>query len=112
MPRSIFTALIAFSFSVLAAPALAEPVEYFQVEGVTYDDSVPAFESQAGYEIGDRPVRFDDMITYLRDLAERSDRIHVETIGYSHERRPILTFTVTSPDNHANLESIPSTRRI
>ncbi|MEM9181123.1 MAG: M14 family zinc carboxypeptidase [Pseudomonadota bacterium] len=109
MLRRVFTALIALSFSAFAAPAFAKPVEYFQVEGVTYDTNVPSFESQVGYEIGDRPVRFGDMIPYLQDLAERSDRISVDTIGYSHERRPILTFIVTSPDNHANLESIRRT---
>jgi hypothetical protein len=108
MLRRVFTALAALSlFS--SVPVLAEPVSYFQVDGVTYDETVPAFETQAGYEIGERPVRYSDMIAYLRDLAEGSDRIAVETIGYSHERRPILTFTVTSPENHANLESIRTT---
>ncbi|MEO0883466.1 MAG: M14 family zinc carboxypeptidase, partial [Pseudomonadota bacterium] len=90
-------------------PASAEPIEYFHVDNVTYDASVPSFEEHAGYEIGERPVRFSDMIVYLQDLAERSDRISVETIGYSHEHRPILTFTVTSPDNHENLETIRQT---
>ena len=104
-----FSPLAALALSIAGAPALAEPVQYFQVEGVSYDASVPSFEDAAGYEIGDRPVRFDDMIAYLRDLADGSDRISVKTIGYSHERRPILTFTVTSPDNHANLETIRQT---
>lgn len=101
-----FATFAVLSLSVIATPAFAKPVEFFQVDGVTYDESVPAFEDEAGYEIGERPVRFSDMIAYLRGLAERSDRITVETIGYSHERRPILTFIVTSPANHANIESI------
>ena len=109
MLRRVLSVLAAFVLFATAAPAFAKPVEYFQVEGVTYDESIPAFEDQTGYEIGERPVRFSDMITYLRDLAARSNRISVETIGYSHERRPILTFVVTSPDNHANLEAIRET---
>lgn len=109
MPRRILAALAALALPAAAAPAFAEPAAYFQVDGVTYDDGVPAFEDFAGYEIGERPVRYGDMVAYLRALADRSDRISVETIGYSHERRPILTFTVTSPDNHANLESIRQT---
>lgn len=110
MLRPVFTALAALSLSAAAAaPAPAESVEFFQVDGVTYDASVPAFEDHAGYEIGERPVRFSDMIAYLREIEAGSDRISVETIGYSHERRPILTFTVTSPDNHANLETIRQT---
>lgn len=98
--------LAAFSLFVFATPAFAEPVSYFQVEGVTYDESVPAYEDHAGYEIGERPVRMGEMVPYLRGLAQKSDRIVVETLGYSHERRPILSFIVTSPENHANLEAI------
>jgi hypothetical protein len=110
MLRPAFTALAALSLTAAAAaPALAESVEFFQVDGVTYDASVPSFEDHAGYEIGERPVRFSDMIAYLREIEADSERISVETIGYSHERRPILTFTVTSPDNHANLETIRQT---
>ena len=109
MLRRAFTALSVLSLAAVFQPAFAKPVEYFQVEGVTYDESVPVFENHAGYEIGERPVRYGDMLAYLRDIAEGSDRISVETIGYSHERRPILSFTVTSPDNHANLETIRQT---
>jgi hypothetical protein len=108
----LFRAFATFAFlslCAIAAPAFARPVEFFQVEGVTYDASVPAFEDEAGYEIGERPVRYDDMVAYLRGLAARSDRISVETIGYSHERRAILSFIVTSPANHANLETIRQT---
>lgn len=108
MPRCALFILAVLVLSI-GLPASAKPIEYFQVEGVTYDETVPTFESQAGYEIGERPVRFSDMIGYLSNLAELSDRISVETIGYSHERRPILTFTVTSPDNHGNLEPIRQT---
>ncbi|MEM7767968.1 MAG: M14 family zinc carboxypeptidase [Pseudomonadota bacterium] len=109
MLRRVFTALAVLILSPLAIGAFAEPVEYFLVEGVTYDDAVPVFDDSAGYEIGERPVRIGDMNAYLRDLAERSDRISMETIGHSHEGRPILTFTVTSPDNHSNLEAIRQT---
>ena len=101
--------LAAFSLALFASQASAEPVSYFQVEGVTYDESVPAYEDHAGYEIGERPVRMGEMVPYLRGLAANSDRIVVETLGYSHERRPILSFIVTSPENHANLESIRQT---
>ncbi|MEL6667240.1 MAG: hypothetical protein AAFQ24_14030, partial [Pseudomonadota bacterium] len=84
MLRRAFTALSVLSLAAVFQPASAEPVEYFQVEGVTYDQSVPVFETHAGYEIGERPVRYGDMLAYLRDIAAGSDRISVETIGYSH----------------------------
>ncbi|MEL6529306.1 MAG: M14 family zinc carboxypeptidase [Pseudomonadota bacterium] len=109
MLRHAFVAIVGLTLCLIGGPANAKSVEFFQVDGVTYEANFPAFEDHAGYEIGERPVRYGDMVSYLRDLAQRSDRISVETIGYSHERRPILTFTVTSPGNHANLESIRQT---
>jgi hypothetical protein len=89
-----------------SAAAQADPIEYYQVEGVSYDDGIPAPEDILGFGVGDRPVRPDQMVTYLSHLAERSDRISVESIGYSHEYRPIQFFVVTSPENHARIEEI------
>lgn len=109
MPRIVLALLTAFCLSIPSLPAQSKPVEYFQIDGVSYSDTIPAFENVIGYEIGEHPVRYDDMLFYLRKLADESDRISVETIGYSHERRPILTFVVTSSQNQANLESIRQT---
>lgn len=106
MLRRAITFLIVLSLFAIAPSASAKPVEFFQVDGVTYDESVPAFEEYTGYEIGERPVRHSDLVGYLKHIAEGSDRISVETIGYSHEYRPILTFIVTSPENHANIDAI------
>ena len=89
-----------------AGAALAEPLDYYLVEGVSYDQTIPKPHETLGHDIGDQPVRHDLMVSYLRQLAEASPRISVETIGYSHEKRPILFFVVTSPENHARLEAI------
>jgi hypothetical protein len=105
---TIRTAVVGALMGVFAfsPSANAEPIEFFQVEGITYDQGVQAPEDAFGYEIGERPVRVGDMVAYLRELAGNSDRIQVETIGYSHQRRPILFFTVTSPENHARIDEI------
>ncbi|NQX95295.1 MAG: peptidase, partial [Erythrobacter sp.] len=105
----VLSAFAALSLTALSAPSFAKTVDFFQVDGVTYDENVQAFEEYAGYEMGERPVRHSDLVGYLRGLAATSDRISVETIGYSHERRPILSFIVTSPENQANIESIRQT---
>ena len=98
--------LLAASLAVTAATAHAEPIEFYQVDGVTYDASVPAPEDVIGWGVGDRPVRHDQLVDYLTQIANGSDRISVETIGYTHERRPILFFVVTSPENHARIDEI------
>jgi hypothetical protein len=103
MIRNLLAGLAA---CLAAAAAHADPIEYFQVDGIVYDDAIPAPEDIIGFGIGDRPVRPDQMVTYLTRLAELSDRISVETIGYSHEHRPIQFFVVTSAGNQSRIEDI------
>jgi len=100
------TALAGALAVLTSAGAQAEPIEFFQLEATPYDESIPAPEDRFGFGVGDRPVRHDQMVAYLTELAEISDRITVETIGYSHEGRPILFFTVTSPENHERIDEI------
>lgn len=103
MIRNLLAALAVLTMS---SAVLADPIEYFQVEGVAYDNAIPAPEDIIGFGVGDRPVRHDQMVTYLTQIAGLTDRISVEAIGYSHEGRPILFFVVTSPDNQARIEDI------
>ncbi|KAA5804692.1 peptidase [Alkalicaulis satelles] len=102
--RAALTALTAIAFATPAA--LAEPASFFQVEGVEYDPAVTVFEDHAGYEIGERVVGYEDLLGYVRYLAQASDRLIVNEIGRSHQGRPILKFTITSPENHARLDEI------
>ena len=88
------------------ASASAEPLDYFTPEGVTFDPAIPTPESVIGHELGAKPVRHDMMVRYLRRVAGASDRMTIETIGYSHEGRPIEFLVVTSPDNLGRIEAI------
>ncbi|WP_138510125.1 M14 family zinc carboxypeptidase [Maricaulis alexandrii] len=103
---SMAGAAAAMALTAVTPASQAEPIEFYQVDGVPYDESIPTPEEFLGFGVGDRPVRHDLMVAYLRELAEISDRISVETIGYSHEGRPILFFVVTSPDNQARIDEI------
>ncbi|MEE2525680.1 M14 family zinc carboxypeptidase [Hyphobacterium sp. HN65] len=103
MIRFLLAAMAAF---VLPSAVLADPIEYFQVEGVAYDDAIPAPEDILGFGVGDRPIRHDQMVAYLTQIAGLSDRISMETIGYTHEHRPILFFVVTAPENQSRIEDI------
>ena len=103
---SMAGAAAAVALTAITPATQAEPIDFYQLDGVPYDDSIPTPEEFFGFGVGDRPVRHDLMVAYLRELAEISDRISVETIGYSHEGRPILFFVVTSPENHARIDEI------
>ena len=78
----------------------------FYVEGITYDLSIPLPESIIGHPLGHRIARNDLLVQYMRTVAEMSDRITIETIAHSHEGRPILALTITSPENHRRIDEI------
>ena len=74
--------------------------------GVVYDPAIPTPEQILGHRLGDEPVRHHQLVEYITRVAELSDRLSLEVIGYSHERRPILFVVATSPENHGRLDSI------
>jgi hypothetical protein len=84
----------------------AEELDYYLVKGVSYDQTVLKPAEILGHNIGDQPARHDLMVDYIRQVADKSPRMTVETIGYSHERRPVLFLTITHPDNHARIDEI------
>ena len=89
-----------------AAPAAAEDLDYYLVDGVRYNPDVVTPDDFLRFGVGDQPIRHDQMVEYLRLVAGKSDRMTVETIGYSHEGRPILFITVSSPENLARVDEI------
>ena len=78
--------------------------EYFG--GLTLDDSVPAPVDVLGYHIGEHFTRAADMVDYMQQLAESSKRVAVQRYGQTHQRRPLMTLTITSESNHQNLNQI------
>ena len=109
--KAALIASVILLLSVTARPAIADvDVRDADAEmypgNVNYDASVPTPESFLGFELGAQPVRHHQLVEYITTVAEASDRMTVEVIGYSHERRPILFLVVTSPDNHTRIDEI------
>lgn len=73
---------------------------------VAYDPQIPTPESFLGYQLGHEPVRHHQLVDYITEVASLSDRLSIEVIGHSHERRPILFLVASSADNHARLDEI------
>ena len=74
--------------------------------GTTYDPAIPTPEQFLGHPLGDAPVRHHELVDYITHVAGMTDRLSLEVIGYTHERRPILFLVGTSPDNHARLDAM------
>jgi hypothetical protein len=72
----------------------------------TYEEDIPTFESVLGFPLGQRPVRYDEAIRYLKILADASPRVTLIEFGETYEKRKLYYAVVTSEDNHARLKGI------
>ena len=99
---------------LFAAPAALPQVDVRDADvdmfptDIDYDSSIPTPEQFLGFPLGHQPVRHHQLVDYITKVADMSDRISLEVIGYTHERRPILFLVVTTPGNHAEIDSIRS----
>ena len=104
-PRFLFAGLlIVLAYSTGVAQESRDTP--FYVEGITYDSEIPRPESIIGHPLGHRIARNDLLVQYMRTIAEISDRITGETIAHTHEGRPILALTITTPENHSRIDEI------
>lgn len=85
--------------------AAAAPLSYF-LPAKDYREDIPAPSSVVGHEIGAWHLRHDQLVSYLKALADKSDRVHFEELGRTHEKRPLVMLTISSPENLARLEEI------
>ena len=82
--------------------------DYYFKDKTPFNADIPTPEAFLGYEIGEHHTRHDLIVSYLTKLAEISDRASIEIYGTTHEKRKLVMFTVTSPENLKNLEAIKS----
>jgi hypothetical protein len=88
-------------------PLRAAPLDYYLPAGTTYNPKVPTPEQYLGWQPGAWHIRSDLLAGYLRAVAAAApERVKLEVFGHSHERKPLLVLTITSPENHKNLEKI------
>ena len=98
--------LAALLFSTAADTAEARGIDYYLPNGTAYDLSVTTPRDFLGYDVGDWHLRHDQLVDYLKRLSEESPRLTFEETGRTHEQRPLIMVTVTSPRNHERLDEI------
>ncbi len=109
-----FRTLLLFFFTLLfsmsgyaQSPAEAEAsMDYYLPQDVTYNSSIPTPEEVLGMVPGEWHVRHDQLVQYMRAVAEASDRVTLHKFGETYEDRPLVYLTVTSPSNHENIDQI------
>ncbi|NOU52772.1 peptidase M14 [Pseudoalteromonas sp. JBTF-M23] len=102
--RFIFIAVLVGLQSLLAVAA--QPLDYYFSDTLKFDPNITKPSEVLGYEVGEWHVRHDQLVQYLHVLAKQSDRIQIETIGYSHEKRPLLLLTISNKKQLENINAI------
>ena len=109
------TLALLFLFASAAASPAASPTEvdlsYYLPAGVEHDPAVPAPASVLGFQVGEWHVRPDQLVAYMERLAETSDRVRIQEIGRTHEGRPQVVLTISSPANLARLDELVERHR-
>lgn len=91
---------------LVASPARAAELDYYLPEADDYLAEVPRPESLLGFAVGDWHVRPEQLAAGFKALAAASPRMTLIETGRTHERRPLLLAVITSPENHARLETL------
>ena len=71
-----------------------------------YDSSIPTPEEFLGYQVGEWHVSHDQLKFYMRELAEKSDRVQLQEYARSYEGRHLQVLTISSKENLQNLDEI------
>ncbi|WP_299112700.1 M14 family metallopeptidase [uncultured Winogradskyella sp.] len=83
-------------------------LSYYLPQDVSYNSAIPTPKSVIGHEVGEWHITHDKLMQYMYTLAETSNRITIENRGKTYEDRPLLLLTITSPENHQNINAIQS----
>lgn len=73
---------------------------------LTYDAAIPSPEEVLGFELGEAYTPYHQLVSYLRQVADASDRVTMHRYGATHEGRPLHYLVITSVDNQARIEAI------
>ena len=81
-------------------------LEYYLPQDVTYDKSIPTPKSFFNFELGEMHTDHTQLSFYMKEVAKLSDRIAIETTGFTYENRPLQLLTISSPKNLARINEI------
>ena len=104
--RLIAALVLAHTALFVSETAHAQPMDYYLPEGGNYAENITTPEQFIGYQVGEFHVRHDQLVNYMRYLAENSDRTHLIEMGTSWEKRPQVLLVISAPENIATLKGL------
>lgn len=104
--KKILALSIIITQLIMYAGAQEFDLKYYLPNKTSYNPKIPTPKQVIGHHVGEWHVSHDRLVNYMYDLAEASDRIQIREYGQTFEARPLLVLTITSPENHKNIEAI------
>ena len=92
--------------SLMVGIVNAQNLDYYLPDDIIYNPEIPTPKEILGYQVGEWHASHDQVVYYMQRMAEMSPRITIEEYARTYENRPLLLLTITSPENHRNLEEI------
>ena len=94
--------VLLFAMMLLVRDAAADR---FRDDG-RYDSAIPTPAAVLGFELGERPARYDEVVRYAEALAAASPRVNLDRYARSHEGRDLMLLVISSEANLGRLEAI------
>jgi len=104
--RYLFLFAICCFFNLQSQNPSVDLNYYFSNQENTFDESIPTPESIIGHQVGEWHITHDKLVQYMKELARSSDRVTIQNRGLTYEDRPLILLTITSKNNHSNIEKI------
>ena len=101
-----FFYILLFLGAILYAQNPKYDLDYYFSEFETPKSTIPTPKEIIGHEVGEWHITHDKLVQYMYALANASNRITIEDRGKTFEGRPILLLTITSEENHNNINQI------
>lgn len=97
----------AFLLFMLSANLFAQVSDsYYLPSNISYNSKIPTPQQYLGFQVGEWHIQHEQLLGYLKKVAEVSDRVKIEEYGRTYENRQLLLLTISSPKNLANIEQI------
>ena len=99
--------VFALCLLLIVNATLAQDLDYYLPQKISYDPSIPKPKDIIHHEVGEYHVTHDRLVNYMKAIADANpNRVKLETIGFTYEKRPQVLLIITSKKNHDDLEQI------
>ncbi len=99
--------LLFLSLLFMTVSAGAQDLDYYLPQNLAYNPAIPRPADVIYHEVGEWHVTHDRLVSYMKAVAAAApDRVKLEEMGLTFEKRPQVLLVITSKKNQARLEQI------